>query len=41
MNETLDAILAGIGLVLLSMLGGALIYVVIREHIKHKFSGDR
>ena len=41
MNETLNAILAGIVLVLLSMLGGVIIYVVVQEHIKHKISGNK
>ena len=40
MNETLNAILAGIVLVLLSMLGGVIIYVVVQEHIKRKISGN-
>ncbi len=38
MNETLGAILSGLALVLLPLLGGAIIYAVVRERIKHKIS---
>ena len=41
MNETLGAIVAGIGLVLLSMLGGGILYVLFREHVLRKILGGK
>jgi hypothetical protein len=41
MNETLGAIVAGITLVLLSMLGGGILYVLFREHVIRKIFGGK
>jgi hypothetical protein len=40
MNETLGAIVAGIVLVLLSMISGGIIYALIRERAKRNISGN-
>jgi hypothetical protein len=40
MNETLGAIVAGIALVLLSMICGCIIYALVRERVKRNISGN-
>jgi hypothetical protein len=40
MTEAVSAVVSGIALVLLSMIGGGIIYALVKDCIKNRFTGN-